>query len=57
MAAAATACSSRQRYDTGRSWQQNDCNKIADTQERQRCLNDAPKSYDTYLRQRQDTQK
>ena len=57
VAAAGAACSSRQLYDTGQSWQQNDCNKIVDNQERQRCQSDASKSYDTYQRQRQDVQK
>ena len=51
------ACSSRQAYGTGQAWQQNECGKIPDMQERQRCMGSASTSYDTYQRQRQDIQK
>lgn len=52
-----SACSSRQAYDSGQAWQRNECNRIADAQERQRCMNSASTSYDSYQRQRQDIQK
>lgn len=53
-AVSTTACSSRQAYDSGQAWQRNECGRIPDTQERQRCMNSASTSYDTYQRQRQD---
>lgn len=52
-----SACSSRQAYDSGQAWQRNECGRIADTQERQRCMGSASTSYDSYQRQRQDIQK
>ncbi|QQB32341.1 hypothetical protein I6I07_16750 [Achromobacter deleyi] len=53
-----SACSSRQAYDSGQAWQRNECGRIADTQERQRCMGSASStSYDSYQRQRQDIQK
>ncbi len=56
-AALSSACSSRQAYGAGQGWQQNECSKVADMQERQRCMASASTSYDTYQRQRQDIQK
>lgn len=56
-AALSSACSSRQAYGSGQAWQQNECGKIPDMQERQRCMGSASTSYDAYQRQRQDIQK
>ena len=42
------ACSSQQTYATGQTWQRNECNKIIDMQERQRCVAKANESYDSY---------
>jgi hypothetical protein len=50
-AVALQGCSSQQLYATGQAWQQNECNKIVDMQERQRCMSKASSSYDTYQRQ------
>ena len=52
-----TACSSQQTYATGQTWQRNECNKIIDTQERQRCLARANDSYETYQKQVDDMKK
>ena len=50
-AAAATAgCSSQQTYASGQAWQQNQCQKILDMQERERCLAPTRESYDSYQR-------
>ncbi|WP_241049911.1 hypothetical protein [Achromobacter xylosoxidans] len=52
--AVTSACTSRQAYDTGQAWQRNECGKIVDMQERQRCMGSASTSHDDYQRQRQD---
>ncbi len=51
------ACSSQQTYATGQTWQRNECNKIIDMQERQRCVAKANDSYDTYQKQVDDLKK
>ena len=45
-----SACTSEQRYDAGQGWRQNECNKIVDKDERDRCFNAANLSYDAYRR-------
>jgi hypothetical protein len=52
-----TACSSPQAYGTGQAWQRNECNKIIDAQERQRCMANANVSYETYQRQQDELKK
>ena len=52
-----SACSSQQTYATGQTWQRNECNKIIDMQERQRCVAKANDSYDTYQKQVDDLKK
>lgn len=56
-AVSATACSSQQAYGFGQAWQRNECGRISDMQERQRCMSAASTSYDDYRRQRQDIRK
>jgi hypothetical protein len=51
------ACSSQQTYASGQTWQRNECNKIIDMQERQRCVTKANDSYDTYQKQVDDLKK
>ena len=48
-------CSSQQLYNTGQAWQRNECNKIVDAQEWNRCMASSNTSYDDYKRQAQDT--
>ncbi|PQJ96853.1 hypothetical protein CXB77_05410 (plasmid) [Chromatium okenii] len=48
-------CSSQQLYNTGQAWQQNECNKIIDTQEQNRCMASSNTSYEDYKRQIQET--
>ena len=50
--AALCACSSRQIYNAGAGWRQNECQKILEGAERARCLESAGKDYDTYSRER-----
>ena len=51
------ACSSPQAYGTGQAWQRNECNKVIDTQERQRCMANVNVSYDSYQRQQDELKK
>ena len=51
------ACSSQQTYASGQTLQRNECNKIIDMQERQRCVAKANDSYDTYQKQVDDLKK
>ena len=46
-----TACSSQQLYGAGQAWQRNECFKIADQQERSRCLASSSTSYEQYKRE------
>ncbi len=49
---ALTACSQRMVYQTLQGWQEQECRRLADTAERQRCLDSRASSYDEYRRQR-----
>jgi hypothetical protein len=48
LALTAAGCSTRQAYYAGQSWQRNECNRIVDNVERNRCLGRASMSYDEY---------
>lgn len=54
LAATLAACSSQQLYSAGRNAQRAECMKRADPQERDRCLQDAGMSYETYRRESGD---
>jgi hypothetical protein len=45
---AVSGCAASLVYDSGRSWKQQECYKIPDQYERQRCLQSAAMSYDEY---------
>jgi hypothetical protein len=45
------ACTSRQVYDAGAGWRQNECNKSIDAGERARCMETATRDYDAYRKQ------
>lgn len=49
-----SGCSSRQAYASGQAWQRNECNKLVDMQERQRCMSKANASYESYQRQAEE---
>ncbi len=51
VATATPGCSSQQIYGVGQSWQRQECNKINDTQDRNRCMASASTSHDDYTRQ------
>jgi hypothetical protein len=44
-------CSSQQVYGAGQAWQRQDCTRINDAQERNRCMARASTSYEDYKRQ------
>jgi hypothetical protein len=56
-AIAATACSSQQLYASGQAQQRNECDKMVDFQERQRCMARANTSYETYQRQTEEAKR
>lgn len=46
-----TGCSPHMAYESGQAWQRQECNKLADLAERQRCIDKANAPYDHYQRQ------
>ena len=44
------ACTTERGYVTGQSWQRQECMKLADAQDRARCMESTAMSYDEYLR-------
>ena len=50
----AAACSTQQAYYSLQGWQQQQCNSTPDHQERERCLQQASRSFDTYRKQQND---
>ena len=47
---ALAGCAASLVYDSGRSWKQQECYKIPEQYERQRCLHSAAMSYEEYRR-------
>ena len=47
----ATGCATQQLYYTGQAWQRNQCTRLVDQQERERCMANAGASYETYKKQ------
>ena len=48
---ATAGCTTQQLYSTGQLWQRNQCTRLMDQQERERCLASASASYETYKKQ------
>jgi hypothetical protein len=48
---AAAGCSSQQMYASGQNYQRNQCERLPDMGERQRCLEKANMSYEEYKRE------
>ncbi len=44
----AGGCTSEQVYNSAQGWRRNECYKIADLAQRERCLVDANRPYDAY---------
>lgn len=54
---ALSGCTSEQVYYTGQAWQRNECNKIFDRNEYERCMNATNTPYEDYRRHTDDSQK
>jgi hypothetical protein len=52
-----SACTAEQVYGSGQAWQQNQCGKIPDKAEYDRCMSNANTTYDSYKRQTEPQQK
>jgi hypothetical protein len=52
---AIVGCTSQQLYSSGQAWQQNECNKINDSIERDKCMASAKISFDKYKKQSDDS--
>ena len=44
-------CSGEQAYNTGQAWQRNQCARVADKAEYDRCMAGASGSYESYKRE------
>ena len=47
-ALAGSGCSSEQIYNAAQGWRRNECYKIGDLDQRERCLKEANRPYDAY---------
>ncbi len=47
----ASGCTAQQLHSTGQSWQRNECTRMLDQWERERCLSNANTPYETYKKQ------
>lgn len=45
------ACSSQDLYATGQGWQRQECNKLQDAQERNRCMASTSRSFEDFKRE------
>jgi hypothetical protein len=54
---AASGCTSQQAYYTGQAWQRNECNKIVDQSQRERCMSSTNTTYEDYKRQTDEGKK
>jgi len=51
IAIAASGCTTRQTYNAMQAWQRNECNRIVEQSEHERCLARTTTSYEDYQRQ------
>jgi hypothetical protein len=51
------ACTTEQAYGTGQAWQRNQCSRIPDKAEYDRCMSATNASYEAYKRQRETERK
>jgi len=52
-----SACTHEQLYGTGQAWQRNQCTRIPDKAEFDRCMAAASTSYDSYKKQTESAKK
>jgi hypothetical protein len=50
-------CPAEQAYSTGQAWQRNQCSKIPDKAEFDRCMSNTQTTYDSYKQQREPERK
>jgi hypothetical protein len=55
--AALGGCSSQELYGGGQNWQRNECRKLPDVQERERCAASTSMSFEEYRRQSEAARK
>ena len=53
----ASGCTSQQVYYAAQGWQRNECNRVIDQSERERCVSQANTTYEDYKRQTEDSKK
>jgi hypothetical protein len=53
----ASGCTWQQAYSAGQGWQRNQCNRLVEQTERERCLSNANMPYEDYRRQTEGTTK
>lgn len=46
-----SGCTTQRAYYAGQEWQRNQCNKLVDPNERERCLSKTDMSYEDYKRE------
>lgn len=54
---ALSGCTTQQAYSAGQEWQRNQCNRMIDNAERNRCLEQMNTSYTDYKRQTEELKK
>ena len=54
---AVSGCSWQQAYSSAQGWQRNQCNRVVDQTERERCLSNTSMSYDEYRSRSEGTKK
>jgi len=52
-----SACTTEQAYYTAQGWKRNQCNKLPDKAESDRCMSDTNAAYDSYKRQTEPARK
>jgi len=52
LGAVLSGCSSQQMYASGQAYQRQQCQRMPDASDRERCLSDSNVSYDDYQRER-----
>ena len=53
----ASGCTWQQAYSAGQAWQRNECNRLIEQTERERCLRNTDLPYDEYRRQTEGVKK
>jgi len=53
LALSLAGCTAQQAYGTAQAWQRNQCNKLPDNAEFDRCVRETQTSYESYKRQQE----